>query len=231
MQDDDTPPDLREGVCAGIVSAIQRDVELRGARTAWRLVSAGVLGVLGALGVTLLLSGHALGPHHPWYVGAVAAAWAGLLVVSLALVLLQVGTPSLPLARSASAALLGLGLAGICGAACPDRHFLAWWSATGIGRELTALGGTALSAVCFGLVTSLLLGGVAAFVALGGGTRPAIRPLLPAAMLFILLLPGISLQSVGSSFADFGSWLVGAAAGAYAGIAAGIRARSLLGGA
>lgn len=230
MEDEPTPTGLREGVRQGIVTALQRDIELRGARTALRLVSAGVVGVLGALGVTLLLSGHSFGPHHPWYVTAFTATWAGLLVVSLTLALLQVRTPSLPLARSASVGLLGLGLAGVCGAACPDQDFLEWWSATAVGRELAAVGGASLGALCFGLVTSLLFGAVAAFLALGVRGRPPIRPLLPATMLLLLLLPGVSLQSVGSSWSVFASWILGTAGGGYAGVAGGIRLRSLLGG-
>jgi hypothetical protein len=41
--------------------------------------------------------------------------------------------------------------------------------------------------------------------------------------------PGIALQSFGTSWGVFGGWLLGSAAGAYAGVAAGIRARALIG--
>jgi hypothetical protein len=47
----------------------------------------------------------------------------------------------------------------------------------------------------------------------------------------LLLSPGVALQSFDTSWTVFGSWLLGTAVGAYAGVATGIRARVLLGGA
>lgn len=221
-----TPPDLREGVRSGILASLERDLERRGGRTARRLLAAGVIGVIGAVGVTLLLSGHPYGHHPPWHAVVFGAIWTGVLVVCLSLALLEVRTPSLPLARSALVAMLGLGIAGICGAACPDQHFLRWWSGTPLGAAFEELGGPALGAVCFGLVTTLAFGVGAALLALGEPRRPAVRPLLPAAMLFALLAPGVALQSVGASWSVFWGWLLGSAAGAYAGVASGIRLRS-----
>jgi hypothetical protein len=110
--------------------------------------------------------------------------------------------------------MLGLGLAGVCGAACPDQHFLDWWSGTAPGTALGRAGGLALGALCFGLVTTLGFGAGAALLGLGDSRRSALRPLLPAAMLVALLLPGIALQSVGTSWAVLGSWLLGTAGGA-----------------
>jgi hypothetical protein len=223
-----TPQDLREGVRSGILASIQRDVDLRGGRTARRLASAGLLGVVGAVGATLMISGHPFGHHAPWHVTIFGSAWAGLLVVSLSMVFLRLRTPSLPLARAACVGVVGLRLAGVCGAACPDQHFLHWWSATAVGTELASLTGLAPSAFCFGAITALFFGAVAAFVALGGRGRPPIRPLLPAAMLLLLLSPGVALQCVGTSWGVFLGWLLGAAGGSYAGVAGGIRLRSLL---
>ena len=88
--------------------------------------------------------------------------------------------------------------------------------------------GLALSAICFGLVTSLSVGAVAAFLVLGDSRRAPIRPLVPAAMLLILLAPGVALQSVGTSWGVFAGWLAGTAAGAYSGVASGIRARTAI---
>lgn len=221
-----TPPELREGVRSGVLASIQRDVDLRGARTARLLVSAGLIGILGAVGATLMISGHPFGHHAPWHLAVFASVWAGLLVVSLSITFLQVRTPSLPLARAACVGILGLGLAGICGAACPDQHFLHWWSATPAGRGLASTSGLALSALCFGVVTTLFLGAVASFVALGSRGRPPVRPLLPAAMLLLLLSPGVALQSIDTSWGVFLGWLVGTGGGSYAGVAAGIRLRS-----
>lgn len=86
-----------------------------------------------------------------------------------------------------------------------------------------------LSALCFGLVTSFPLAAAAAFLALGGERRSPARPLLPATMLLLLLAPGIALQSIDTSLGAFASWLFASAGGAYAGVASGIRLRSLLG--
>lgn len=220
-----TPQDLREGVRSGILAAVRKDMELRGGRTARLLAAAGALGVFGAIGITLLLSGHPYGHHPAWHVVVFTAVWSGLLVVSLALAFLQVRTPSLPLARSACVGLLGLGVAGLCGALCPDPHFLQWWIATEAGAQLNAAGGLALSVLCFGLTTAIFFGFVASVVALGGERRGAIRPLLPALAMLFLLAPGIALQSVGTSLAVSAGWLLGTAAGAYTGVAAGIRLR------
>lgn len=226
MKGEGTPPDLREAVRAGIVATVERDVELRGGRTARLLVAAGAIGVLGATGITLMLVDHPYGHHPHWHAVVFAAIWCGLLVVGLALAFLGVRTPSLPLARSAVIGILGLGLAGICSALCPDQHFLNWWSSTAVGGRLSAAGGLALSALCFGLAASLFIGAVAAFVGLGRWRGP-IRPLLPAAMLVLLLAPGVALQSFDTSWAVFWCWLLGTVAGAYAGVATGIRMRAL----
>jgi hypothetical protein len=196
---------LREGVHSGILAGLERDLAQRGGRTARRLLIAGVVGVPGAVGVTLLLSGHPYGHHPSWHAVVFGAVWTGLLVVCLSLMLLEVRTPSLPLARSAAVAMLGLGLAGICGAACPDQHFLHWWSTTAVGAQLVEKGGLALGALCFGGVGALSFAAGAAFIGLGAKIEPPVRPLLPAAMLLALLAPGVALQSIDTSWAVFWS--------------------------
>lgn len=228
MGSESTPPELREAVRSSIVTTVKRDVELRGGRTARLLVAAGAVGIVGAIGITLMLVDHPFGHHPHWHAVVFAAVWCGLLVVSLALAFLQVRTPSLPLARAAAIGILGLGVGGICSAICPDQHFLEWWSTTAVGGRLNASGGLALSALCFGLASSIFLGAIASFV--GVGPR-RIRPLLPAAMLLLLLSPGVALQSFDTSWAVFWSWLLGTAAGAYVGVASGIRMRTMFSGA
>lgn len=228
MENERIPGEVREGVLDGILSSVERDTELRGGRTARLLIGAGAGGVIGAIGATHLISGHALDTHPPWHVAAFGTLWAGLLIVSFAMVLLRVRTPVLPLARSAAVGIVGLGLAGICGAACPDQHFLEWWSATAVGQPLTQAGGLALSALCFGFVTTLLFGAIAAFAVLSDRGPRVVGPLLPAVFLAVLLSPGVVLQSVGTSPVVFLAWLAATAAGAYLGVAGGIRARALL---
>jgi hypothetical protein len=218
---------VREGVRSGIAAAIEHDVELRGGRTARLLVAAGAIGVAGAVGVTLFISGHPFDHHPPWHVTVFASVWTGMLVVTLAVAFLEIRTPRLPLARSASVAILGLGLAGVCGAACPDQHFLDWWVTTGVGARATQSGGHGLSALCFGLATTFLVALVSAFVRLGNTPTP-VGSLLPAALLLFLLLPGIALQSVGQPTVALAGWLAGAAGGAYLGVHSGMLLRALL---
>ena len=223
MKNSEAPADLREGVRSGIVDALRRDTELRGPRTARRLLAAGALGIFGAVGVMLMISGHPYGHHPPWHAVLFAAIWSGFLVVAIALALLEVRTPSLPLARAACVGIVGLGIAGACSALCPDPHFLEWWASTSPGRQLESIGGVPLSVLCFGAVTTAVFGiGAAAGVLRG----TAIRPLLPAAVLVALLSPGIALQSFGTSWSAFAAWMLGACAGAYAGIALGIAIRA-----
>jgi MFS family permease len=229
MTDERTPTEIREGVRSGIRAVLTEDVERRGGRTAGRLAAAGAIGVVGALGSTLFLSGHPFDHHPSWHVLFFVAVCAGLLVVSVALMLLEVATPALPLARAASVGVLGLGIAGICGALCPDPHFLRWWTASAAGGRAADLGGLALSAASFGLATTLFVGGVAAFAALRRGAAMRMGALLPTAMLLLLLSPAIALQSVSTSWQVFAGWLIGASAGGYLGVAGGIRLRARVG--
>ncbi|HEU4428734.1 MAG TPA: hypothetical protein VFT98_08270 [Myxococcota bacterium] len=210
------------------MSALERDAELRGGRTARLLVAAGALGIFGAVGMIRLLSGHPYGHHPSSHVVVFSAVWSGLLVVALALVFLRVRTPSLPLARAACVGVLGLGITGVCSAFCPDQHFLEWWISTSAGGRLRELGGLPLSALCFGGVTTLAFGAAAAIAALGSRRLAPVRPLLPAGMLLLLLLPGVALQSVGTPPPVFVGWLAGTAIGAYAGVALGLAARQRL---
>ena len=218
-----TPQHLREGVAQGILASIEKDVEHRGGLTAGRLIAAGVLGVLGTLGIMRLVVNHPMGHHPSWHVSVFGIVWSGLLIISLAVFFLKIRTPSLPLAEAAAVGVLGLGLAGICGAACSNQHFLHWWSDTSIGARLAGDLGPALSASCFGLVVTVFLGAVSALVLAASRRGRPIRPILPAAALFLLLVPGIVLQSHDESWRVFGAWLIGTGVGAYLGVFLGIR--------
>ncbi len=231
MDEPPVPDPLREGVRSGILSALARDFELAGARTARQLLAAGAVGVTGAIGVTLLVAGHAFGHHPPWHVAFFSALWAGLLVVALSFLFLGVRTPTLRFGQAASVALLGLGIAGACGVLCPDPHFLRWWTTTPIGAWALSFGGLPASALCFGLITTFGFGSAAAMLATHSHREHATGPLLSALSLFALLLPGVALQSVGQSLAVFCTWSLGAALGAYAGVGLGQSVRAALAGA
>jgi hypothetical protein len=228
VDEDQTPTALSQRVRSEIGASLRRDFEFRGARTARRLVLAGVAGVVGALGAILLVAGHSFGHHAPWHVLAFSVAWTGLLVVTIAIALLEIRTPSLPLARSAIVGLIGLGVAGVCGAACPDSHFLVWWSDSPLGGEVTESLGAGLSATCFGLVSAFAIGSLATLLALLGSHEDVLRPALPVVFLGLLLFPGVALQSVGTSWAVFAGWMLATIVGAYAGVTGGMRLRRIL---
>jgi len=221
MEQEQPPTELREGVRHGILSAIRKDVELRGGRTARLLTLSGIVGVLGALGVILLIARHPFGHHPSWHVLVVSTVWAGILVVVSAIALLGVRTPSLALSRAGIVGMLGLALAGLCGAACPDPHFLNWWSESTIGSWLVEHTGSGISVACFGLSTTFFVATISALMIPGGGTKNSGGASLPASALVLLLLPGVALQSFGASLGAFVAWLSGTAVGAWAGVAVG----------
>lgn len=223
-----TPTDLREGVRSGILSAIERDADLRGGRTARLLTAAGAVGAFGAMGMALTLTDHPYGHHPHWHEIVFTAAWSAILIVALAIVFLRVNAQGLPLTRSATIGIIGLGVAGVCGALCPDKHFLSWWSATPLGEHVADAGGLALSALCFGAVATTFIGAVAGALGTAQRDRARLRAALPAFALALLLAPGVALQSVGTSWAVFGAWWLGTAIGAYAGVGIGIAARSAI---
>ncbi|MFQ5697873.1 MAG: hypothetical protein ACE5IL_06250 [Myxococcota bacterium] len=214
----DTPAELRSAVRSGVLEALAGDFDLRGGRTARRLVTAGVTGSLGALGITMVLSNHPFGHHPPWHLAVFSTLWAGLLIVSLALVLLRVRTPALALWRAAAVGLLGLGLAGLCSTLCPDQHFLGWWTGTPAGAWTERTLGLSASALCFGITTSGFLAAVAAALLLRGRMRGPWSRALPAAALFLMLEPAVVLQSFDTSIAVLLGWTFGTGAGAYIGV-------------
>ncbi len=225
---DKVDPEARAGVRDGILSAIRGDVELRGGRTARRLLAAGAVGVLGALGATLLVTRHPMGHHPDWHGVIFGSIWAGLLVVTLSIALLRVRTPNLPLDRAALAGIVGLGLAGLCGAACSDQHFLIWWANTGVGRYVISSGGPVIGALCFGVITTAFIAAISSFVTLGRSAASGLGALVAAAAVFLLLVPGVALQTVGMSIGVSTAWLAGTGVGALLGSSGSARVRAIL---
>lgn len=220
--------DVAQGVRAGILAALAQDVERRGCRTARRLVSAGLLGVAGALGATLIVSTHPFGHHPHWHEIVFSTAWAGLLIVSLSLLFLGVQTPELPIARAAAVGLAGLGLAGLCCVWSPDPHVMGWWLTTSPGATIAERVSLGTSAYCFGFVTVFLLSFVPGVLLLRSSFSTASARRLTALFVTLLLLPGVSLASFGLSPAVLVGWLVGVASGSYVGVAAAIGLRAWL---
>jgi hypothetical protein len=187
MEDARTPDEIREGVREALLTSLARDYEMIGGRTARRLMVAGVGGTVGAVGMTLLVSGHHLGEHPPQHLSIFSSVWAGLLVVALALGLLGVRTPRLALGQAAIVGVVGLALAAFCSFLCANQHFLVWWGETAIGEWLLGIAGFRASTLCFGLLTSLFFGVVAALMVFPKERARQPKPLLPAAMIVVLL--------------------------------------------
>ena len=167
--------------------------------------------------MVLLVSGHPFGHHPPWHLVLFAAIWSGLLVVALATMMLRVRTPALPLAQAVGVGVVALGLAGLCGAICPDPHFLDWWSTTRLGESAAAVGGVGFSVLRFGFVTTLAVG-IGATLLVQGAGGGTLRPCLPAIMIVLLLAPGVALQSLGTSWLIVAGWFFGIMLGAYFGV-------------
>jgi hypothetical protein len=226
---DSTPGELREGVREAIASSLLSDLERRGARTGKRLVLSGLLGVSGALAVTWLVAAHPLDHHPHWHLAFYSTVWAGLLVVMLALGLLDVRTPRWPVGTAARVAVLALAIAGVCGWACPDQHFLAWWSSTAPGRSIRmATESPALSATCFGVAATAVVALVATSLATPRRIPFARGLAASSASIALLLAPGVALQTTDAETSVFGGWLTGVVLGAVAGVAGGIAMRRSL---
>jgi len=189
---------------------------------------AGFAGVMAAAGATSLIAAHPFDHHPPWHATLASIAWAGMLVVAFAIVLLRIRTPGWPLAHAALVGLIGVGVAGLCGALCPDRHFLTWWSGTEAGRTIDGAVGSAAGVVCFGVITTLVIGSIAAFLPPPPRTDDRSPWIAATSTLVVLLLPAIVLQWFGQSAAILVGWIAGTIVGTGIGVAVGIKGRCAL---
>lgn len=215
------PPDaVREGVREGVLAALGQS----GSGAARRVLAAGAAGVVGSVGAVLLLAGHPFDHHPSWHVATFSCAWGALLVVAFALLWLRIRTPGWPLADSARAAIVALGLAGLAAPFSPDPHVLHAWHGTGVGRWLVEAGGAFPSALVLGLVIGAPLGLLSAVASLRASRRRDARlALVATGMMGLLLLPGIALQCVDAPAGSFPGWLLGTLLGSGAGITVALR--------
>jgi hypothetical protein len=214
-----TPRALREGVRDAILRSLAHDRERDDASVVRKLVAAAAAGIAMALALVILFGEHADEHLHPWRLAVCAATWSVLLVQCFALVFLGLRTRRMPDARAAALGLVGVALAAVVGRLCPEPSYLNGWNATALGARSLATGGSAGSALCFGLFSGALLGAVASLPGALWDAEPR-RPVISALVLTALLLPAILLQTLEVSLAAFASWGLGTAAGAYLGIAA-----------
>lgn len=216
----------REAVRLGVRDALAREVDFTSRKTALRVSAAGGLGFATAVTAIGLFApgGSTTDPVH---FAVCAVAWSSLVVVLFALGMLRIGTPRLPLAESALLALIGLALAAVLGAVCPNPQMLMWWMETAFGRWATNALGLEASSLCMGLCLALVAGaGAAVLVSVRAAGRPSI--FLPALLLFFAIWPSVIVQSMGESGMTLASWSVGLAIGACFGVAAGTLARRIV---
>ena len=207
--------DRREGLRQAIVDALALELDRTSARTAGRLAAAGALGAACAVGSVALFSGDALEDGHGWLLAACAAAWAGILVVCLDVVLLRIRVQRLPIAHSCRLALVGLALAASAAWLCHDSRDLAGWRSTPLGSLAGERWGPGSAAFCLGVCSALLVGSGAALIAALAGCRSESAP-GAGIVLFLVLLPALVLETAtlpGTFLAGSAGLFVGCLAG------------------
>ena len=216
-----TPASLREGVRAGILSALGEDLDRTSGATARRLALAGVLGVATAIGAVILFSGGTLASVHGWHLAFCAAVWAGILVECFLVVLLRIEGRRLSLGHATTLALVGFLTAAALGILCPHPHYIEWWGDTHMGGAAARMGGDPWSAFCFGLC-------VAGAIAFGASVIANFRSKAPrsiglsAILLFLLMWPAMILQFSHLAMTVFAAGTLGLFFGIGLGLGAGV---------
>ncbi len=211
--------ELRSSVREALASALQADAERSGISAARRLIASGGAGAVGAAGALVALTGHPFGHHPAGHLVGFSCLWAAAFVVVFALCWLRIRTPRWPLADAARTALIALGLAGLAALLSPDPHVLHAWSSGPVGGWLGQQAGLFASAGGLGLASSFALASLAACISFRKLGRLDARLVgLSAAVVVLMLLPGITLHCAGETFAAWLGWTAGTLLGSGAGI-------------
>lgn len=122
--------------------------------------------------------------------------------------------------------VLALAITVAATTACPELQVLAWWDRSAVGSMFTELLGVGGSSLVFGFIYGFSPGFLAA---LFGGQMRAERPiangLVAVAVVFLLAIPVIYLQSAPFTSGVLGSWLAGTGAGTLFGVFGALRVR------
>jgi hypothetical protein len=216
----------RDAVRLGVRDALAQEIDRTGRNTALRVAAAGGLGLASAVAAIGVFA-RSEAVADPLHLAVCAAAWASLVAVLFVLAMLRIGTPRLPLAESASLALMGLALAAVLGVACPDPQMFMWWMETAVGRWTASALGLETNALCMGLCFALVAGaGAATLVSVRAVGRA--RLFVPALLLFLAIWPTVIVQSMDQTRITLASWSVGLAIGSCFGVAAGSFARRIV---
>jgi hypothetical protein len=206
------------------------------ARRNWHQVSLAPLSVLSGLLVSAatlsLLSGLVWGSTLPQgHLFFCAAIFTGLLVGAFSWIYSATAVNGVHLDAAARVGVLALAITVAGTTLCPEFHVLSWWDASAPGRLITRLLGPGGSSLVFGFGYGLFPGFLAALF--GGrmlAERPLANALVAAAVVFLLALPVIVLQSAPFTSGVIASWMAGTAAGAVCGVLGAVRVRQRVGG-
>ncbi len=175
------------------------------------LVTAATLALLGGL-----VWGSALPGGHLFFCAAI---YTGLLVAAFSWIYSATTIGGVHLDTASRVGVIALAITIAATTMCPQFHVLAWWDRSAVGTLLSRLLGAGASSLVFGFGYGLVPGFLAA---LFGGRLAAERPLanglVAAAVVFLLALPVIYLQTAPFTSGVIASWVAGIAAGTLCGV-------------
>jgi hypothetical protein len=217
------PPALAARTRAAVLANM--DADARGAsRRRWYEAARMPLAVLSSLlvtGATLallggLIWGSALPGGHLFFCAAI---YTGLLVAAFSWIYSATSVGGVHLDAAARVGVIALAITIAATTMCPEFHVLAWWDRSTIGGVLSRVLGAGGSSLVFGFGYGLVPGFLAA---LFGGKLAAERPLanglVAAAVVFLLALPVVYLQTAPFTSGVIASWVAGTAAGTLCGV-------------
>jgi hypothetical protein len=224
------PPELHARTRDAVLREMAAD-ELAETRAAWIRAGQVPLAIGSALLVAaatlLVLGGSAWGSALPQaHLFFCAALFTGLLVGAFSWIYSATTVNGLHLDAAARIGVLALAITVAATTACPEFHVLAWWDRSALGRFFTGEVGEGGSSIVFGFAYGLVPGFLAALF--GGqilAERPVANSLVAAAVVFLLALPVVFLQSTPFAAGVIASWVGGIAAGTLCGVVGAFRVR------
>ena len=182
------------------------------------LVAAATLALLGGL-----IWGSVLPRGHLFFCAAI---FTGLLVGAFSWIYSATTVKGVHLDAAARVGILALAISVAATTACPQLHVLTWWDESVPGRWFTSLIGAGGSSLVFGFFYGVFPGFLAA---LFGGRLLAERPLangfVAVAVVMLLAMPVIYLQSAPFTSGVLASWIGGTAVGTLCGVFGALRVR------
>ncbi len=215
------------GAVLALMTEERASIRLRPWRTASQTPLAVVSGLLVAAATLALLSGlvwaSALPRGHLFFCAAI---YTGLLVGAFSWIYSASTVNGVHLDAAARVGVLALAITVAATTACPELHVLAWWDRSYFGHVCTSLLGAGGSSVVFGFGYGLFPGFLAALF--GGqllADRPMANGLVAVAVVVLLAMPVIYLQSSPFTSGVMASWLAGTTVGTLCGVFGAMRVR------